>query len=182
MEVTKLLQRVHAGDRDAFNAVIPLVYAELKKLASAHLRRERHAEALQTTALVHEAFLRLAGAQHPSYADRSHFYGIASRLLRQILLDAARARAAGKRGGGAEVAVADLPDIGHQPDAALLAMDEALEALARADPLKAQLIEMRYFAGMTAEQSAEALALPVHAIRRDLRLAQAWLRREMSRH
>ena len=180
MEVTRLLQRVHAGDRDALDAVIPLVYDELKKLASAHLRRERRSEALQTTALVHEAFLRLAGAHHPSYADRSHFYGIASRLMRQILVDAARARSAEKRGAGAEVAVADLPDVGYQPDAALLAMDEALERLARADPVKAQLIEMRYFAGMTAEESAETLSLPVPVIRRDLRLAQAWLRREMT--
>jgi RNA polymerase sigma factor (TIGR02999 family) len=130
--------------------------------------------------LVHEAFLRLAGAQHPSYENRSHFYGIASRLMRQILVDAARARAAVKRSAVAEVALTDIPDLGHQPDAALLAMDEALEQLARTQPLKVQLIEMRYFGGMTAEESAEALSISAHVVRRELRLAQAWLRKEMA--
>src|SRR5689334_19717748 len=140
MEITELLQRVRAGEQEALNAVIPLVYSELKKLAASHLRREGRAEPLQTTALVHEAFLRLAGARHPSYENRSHFYGIASRLMRQILVDAARARAAEKRSAGEEVALTEIPDLGHQPDGALLAMDEALERLARTDPLKVQLI------------------------------------------
>lgn len=179
MELTELLQRVHAGERDALNAVIPLVYKELKKLASAHLRREAGAEPLQTTALVHEAFLRLVGARHPSYANRSHFYGIASRLMRQILVDAARARTAEKR-DAAKIAITDLPDLGHQPDDALLALDEALERLGHSSPLKAQLIEMRYFGGMTAEESAESLSKSVHVVRRELRLAQAWLRKEMA--
>jgi len=181
MELTELLQRVHAGERGAIDAVIPLVYTELKKLAAAHLRREERAEPLQTTALVHEAFLRLIGIQHPSYANRSHFYGIASRLMRQILVDAARARTAEKRGGAAEVVLADLPDLGYQPDGALLALDEALERLARNNSVKAQLIEMRYFGGMTAEESAEALSISVHVVRRELRLAQAWLRGAMAR-
>lgn len=179
MEVTELLRSVQAGNRDALDAVIPLVYEELKKLASAHLRREGQARPLQTTALVHEAFLRLAGARHPSYADRSHFFGIASRLMRQILVDAARARTAEKRGAGGEVALAELPDVGCQPDETLLAIDEALERLARTNPLEAQLIEMRYFAGMTAEECAGALSIPVHVVQRNLRLARAWLRREM---
>lgn len=180
MELTELLQRVHAGEREALDALIPLVYGELKKLAAAHLRREGKAEPLQTTALVHEAFLKLVSGRQPSYANRAHFYGIASRLMRQILIDAARARAAAKRGDGAEVALADLPDLGYQPEEALLAMDEALGRLARASSLKAQLIEMRYFSGMTAEESAEALSISVHVVRRELRLAQAWLRRELA--
>lgn len=180
MELTELLQRVHAGEREALDTVIPLVYTELKKLAASHLRREERAEPLQTTALVHEAFLRLVGIQHPSYANRSHFYGIASRLMRQILVDAARARAAEKRGGAAEVALADLPDLGYQPDSALLALNEALERLACTNSVKAQLIEMRYFGGMTAEESAEALSISVHVVRRELRLAQAWLRSAMA--
>ncbi|HSP67998.1 MAG TPA: ECF-type sigma factor [Bryobacteraceae bacterium] len=175
-----MLQRVHSGEQEALNAVIPLVYSELKKLAAAHLRREGRAQPLETTALVHEAFLRLAGAQHPSYENRSHFYGIASRLMRQILVDAARARAAVKRSAVAEVALTDIPDLGHQPDRALLAMDEALEQLARTQPLKVQLIEMRYFGGMTAEESADALSISAHVVRRELRLAQAWLRKEMA--
>src|SRR3979411_1162882 len=110
MQITKLLQRLEAGDQDVIHVVIPLVYEELKKLARTHLRREVGAVPLQTTALVHEAFLKLAGSRHPSYENRSHFYGIASRLMRQFLVDTARARAAEKRGAGQEVAVADLPD------------------------------------------------------------------------
>lgn len=179
MEITQLLQRVRGGERDALDAVIPLVYNELKKLASSHLRREGRAEPLETTALVHEAFLRLVDARHPSYENRSHFYGIASRLMRQILVDAARARGAQKRSAAAEVSLADVPDLPrHGRD--LLAVDAALDRLAQTDPLKARLIEMRYFGGMTAEESAEALGTSVHEVRRDLRLAQAWLRREMA--
>ena len=112
MEVTTLLQRLKGGDRDAMNLVIPLVYDELKKLARSHLRRELKVVSLQTTALVHEAFLKLAGSRHPSYENRAHFFGIASRLMRQVLVDTARARAAEKRGAAQEVAVAELPDWG----------------------------------------------------------------------
>ena len=158
------------------NALIPLVYDELKKLARAHLRRELNAITLQTTALVHEAFLKLAGSQHPSYENRAHFYGIASRLMRQILVDTARAKAAEKRTAAGEVAL----DEGPRPDRTLLALDDALHWLEKTDPQKARLIEMRYFVGMTAEESSAALSIPVHVVRRDLRLAQAWLRREMA--
>ena len=178
MEITHLLQRIREGDREALNTVIPLVYNELKKLASAHLRRESGREPLETTALVHETFLRLAGSRHPAYENRSHFYGIASRLMRQILVQMARARSTEKRSG--EMQVTDLPDLGRQSDVSLLAVDEALERLGLADPRKMQLIEMRYFGGMTAEESAEVLAISVHIVRRDLRLAQAWLRKEMA--
>jgi RNA polymerase sigma-70 factor, ECF subfamily len=180
MELTQLLQRIQAGEPEALNAVIPLVYNELKRLASAHLHREGRPEPLQTTELVHEAFLRLAGSRHPSYENRAHFYGIASRLMRQILVDAARARAAEKRSGAAEVALADIPDLGAQPHGVLLAMDHALNQLARTDPLKVELIEMRYFGGMTAEESAEHLSMSVHVVRRELRLAKAWLRKELA--
>jgi RNA polymerase sigma factor (TIGR02999 family) len=160
--------------------VIPMVYSELKKLAKAQLRREIHATPLQTTALVHEAFLKLAGGRHPSYENRAHFYGIASRLMRQVLVDTARARAAGKRGAAQEIAVAQLPEWGRQPDRPLLAMEDALQRIEQIDPLKGQLIEMRFFGGMTAEESAEALSIPVHVVRRELRLARAWLRKEMT--
>jgi RNA polymerase sigma factor (TIGR02999 family) len=136
---------------------------------------------LETTALVHEAFLRLAGGQHPSYENRSHFYGIASRLMRQILVDFARARATKKRSSMQEVQLADIPDVGRQPDESLMVMDEALERLAKTDPLKVQLIEMRYFGGMTAEESAAVLSISVHVVRREMRLAQAWLHKEMPR-
>ncbi len=180
MEITELLQRVHAGDEQALHTVIPLVYDELKKLAAGHLKREVKARPLDTTALVHEAFLRLAHGQHPSYESRSHFYGIASRLMRQILVDMARSRSREKRSAMQEVRLAEIPDLGREPDESLLAMDEALERLGRTEPLKVQLIEMRYFGGMTADESATVLGISVHTVRRELRLAQAWLHKEMA--
>jgi RNA polymerase sigma-70 factor (ECF subfamily) len=180
MQITELLQRLQADDRDAMSDVIPLVYEELKKLARSHLRRETGAVPLETTALVHEAFLKLAGGRHPSYENRAHFYGIASRLMRQVLVDTARSRAAEKRGTAQEVALADLPDWKPQPNRSLLAMDDALQQLEKEDPLKGQLVEMRYFGGMTAEESSMALSKPVHVVRRELRFAQAWLRQEMT--
>lgn len=180
MEITRLLQRLQDGKRDALDLVIPLVYDELRKLARSHLRRELNNIALQTTALVHEAFLRLAGGRHPSYENRSHFFGIASRLMRQVLVDAARSKAAEKRGAAREIAVAELPDWGPPPNRQLLEIDDALVRLEKADPRKGQLIEMRFFGGMTAEECSTALAIPVHIVRRELRLAQAWLRQEMT--
>lgn len=180
MQITDLLQRVHAGDPKALDAVVPLVYEELKKLAAGHLRRESGARSLNTTALVHEAFLRLAGGQQPSYQNRSHFFGIASRLMRQILVDLARAQSTAKR-NAAEIPLAEMGEIGGLQRTPLLDLDEALNRLAKEDALKAQLIEMRYFGGMTAEESATALSLSIHAVRRELRLAQAWLHRELSR-
>jgi RNA polymerase sigma-70 factor, ECF subfamily len=186
MEITQLLQRVHRGDQEALHTVIPLVYAELKKLAAAHLRREGRERPLETTALVHEAFLRLAGGQQPSYENRAHFYGIASRLMRQVLVDLARTRMSEKRSALQQVELAEIPDIpdipnrGRQPDESLLTMNDALGRLARTDPLKVQLIEMRYFGGMTAEESATVLSMSVHVVRRELRLAQAWLHKEMA--
>ena len=135
MQITRHLQRLQSGDRDAMHDVIPLVYEELKKLARSHLRRELGAVPLQTTALVHEAFLKLAGSRHPSYENRTHFYGIASRLMRQVLVDTARARSAEKRAAAQEVSLADLPDWGPQPNRSLLEMDEALQRLEEMDAL-----------------------------------------------
>ena len=180
MQITELLQRLQSGDRDAMDAVIPLIYEELKKLARAHLRRETRAVPLETTALVHEAFVKLARGRHPSYENRAHFYGIASRLMRQVLVDTARSRVTEKRGAAQRISLADLSDWGVQPDRSLLALDDALQQLEETDPLKGQLIEMRYFGGMTAEESAITLSKPVHLIRRELRLAQAWLHQEMT--
>ena len=180
MQITELLQRIHAGDQQALHTMIPLVYDELKKLAAGHLRREGKVRPLDTTALVHEAFLPLAHGQHPSYENRSHFYGIASRLMRQVLVDLARSRSREKRSAMQEVQLAEIADLGRQPDETLLVTDEALDRLACKDPLKVQLIEMRYFGGMTAEESAAALSVSVHFVRRELRLAQAWLHKEMA--
>jgi RNA polymerase sigma factor (TIGR02999 family) len=180
MQITELLQRVQEGDQEALHTVIPLVYDELKKLAAGHLRREGKARPLETTALVHEAFLRLARGEQPSYENRSHFYGIASRLMRQILVDMARSRSREKRSAMREVRLAEIPDLSREPDESLLAIDDALERLGRSDPLKVQLIEMRFFGGMTAEESAAALGKSVHVVRRELRLAQAWLHKEVA--
>jgi RNA polymerase sigma factor (TIGR02999 family) len=180
MDITQVLQRLQGGDRNAMHEVMPLVYDELKKLAKAHLRHELRAAPLQTTVLVHEAFLKFAGSRHPSYENRSHFYGIAARLMRQVLVDTARARGAVKRGVGQEIALAQLPDWSPKPDRSVLAMEDALRGLEKTDPLKVQLIEMRFFAGMTAEESSTALSIPVHTVRRELRLACAWLRKEMA--
>ena len=179
-QITSLLQSLQSGERAALDAVIPLVYDELKKLARSHLRREIQVGPMQTTALVHEAFLKLAGGHHPSYENRSHFYGIASRLMRQVLVDTARSRAAEKRGAGLEVPLSDAREGRSQPDRSLLALDDALRRLEKTDELQGQLIEMRFFGGMTAEESSTALSLPVHVVRRKLRLAQAWLRKEMA--
>src|SRR4051812_45950513 len=118
MQMTILLQRLQTGDNDAMHDIVPLAYDELKKLARAHLRREGNAGALETTSLVHEAFVKLAGSQHPSYENRAHFYGIASRLMRQILVDAARARDAKKRGASVEFAMAHLPEPEPRPERA----------------------------------------------------------------
>jgi RNA polymerase sigma factor (TIGR02999 family) len=179
MHLTILLKRLETGDREALDAVIPLVYDELKKLAKSHLRREMKAAPFQTTALVHEAFLKLAGGRHPSYENRAHFFGIASRLMRQVLVDAARFKAAEKR-AGQEVPLAEVSNWTCPPDRPLLVLDDALSRLEKMDRLQSRLIEMRFFAGMTAEESSTALGIPVHVVRRKLRLAQAWLRKEMT--
>lgn len=178
MEVTELLQRAHQGDSSALESLIPLVYGELKKLAASHLRRERTPAPLQTTALVHEAFLRLAGSPLATCESRSHFYGIAARVMRQVLVDQARARNATKRTG--EVAVAELPEFGVPGTDEFLVLNDALDRLTATSPLKGQLIELRFFAGLTAEESAEALSLSVHVVRRELRLAKAWLHSELA--
>jgi RNA polymerase sigma factor (TIGR02999 family) len=179
MQITMLLRRLEGGERDAFDTVIPLVYDELRKLARSHLRRELRAVPLQTTSLVHESFLRMADGRHPSYEDRAHFYGIASRVMRQILVDAARAGAAEKRGAAREIAVAVLPENPTPPNRHLIVVDDLLQRLEKIDPLKGKLIEMRYFGGMTAEESSIALATPVNKVRRELRMAHAWLRKEL---
>ena len=180
MEVTQLLQKLQAGGTEAMQDVVPLIYEELKKLARSHLRRERGVAFIETTTLVHEAFLRMAEGRHPAYENRAHFYGIASRLMRQVLVDTARARAAQKRGAGVEIPMAVLPEQKKDPDRAVLSLDDALEQLETIDPVKARLIELRYFCGLNATESATAMELPVHVVRRELRIAHAWLRRELA--
>lgn len=180
MEITQLLRRLDSGDTKVLNDVMPLVYDELKKVARAHLRREAAHNSLQPTALVHETFLKMAAGQHPSYENRSHFLGIASRLMRQVLVDAARARSAGKRDAARNVPLDCVSHLGTEPCRDVLALDDALQELERVDPFRARLVEMKYFSGMTAEETATVLTQPVHLIRRELRLAQAWLRLQLA--
>ncbi|BDC51444.1 DNA-directed RNA polymerase sigma-70 factor [Bryobacterales bacterium F-183] len=181
MDVTTLLQRAHDGDRQGLDAAMPLIYDELKRLASSHLRREGDQSPMAATTLVHEAYLRLVHANHPAYQNRAHFYSIASRVMRQVLVDAARARLTGKRNGKPPMQLDELTEFGTaNPDRVVLAVNDAVDQLSRISEVKATLIEMHYFGGMTADECAEAKQMSVHMVRKELRLAQAWLRAEMA--
>jgi RNA polymerase sigma-70 factor (ECF subfamily) len=187
LDVAKLLERLRAGDESALNELVTALYDELHRIAARHLRGERSGHTLQTTALVHEAYLKLAGDGEHGYADRTHFLAVASRVMRQVLVDYARARATQKRDGGRQENLDECEwaasiAAGGQSIAdpvGLLDLDAALTELARDDEPLATLVEMRYFGGMTAEETAEALGQSVHVVRHDLRLAQAWLRRRL---
>lgn len=178
-EITGLLRRWHDGDRDALEALAPLVYQELHRLAVLQLRRDPSNHTLQATELVHEAFLRIFGTAPPSFQDRAHFLGVVAHVMRQVLVDRARARKAKKRGGGLQLATQD--DIAgaapHLVD--VMAVDEALEQLGKEDPNLVKLMEMRFFGGMTAEETAEVLHESVHAVRHNLRYALARLRQQL---
>jgi len=165
------------GDADD---LMPVVYNELRRLAAGYLRRERPGQTLQATALVHEAYLRLAGAGRP-WTDRNHFLGIAARSMRQILVDRARARGAQKRWGGmARVSLTDSLVSGVNDDAMLPALDEALSRLEELDPEQARIVELRYFAGLSVEEAAGALGMSSATLKRRWALARAWLFRELS--
>ena len=182
-----LLERFRAGDEAALDELVTALYSELRRVASRHLKGERPGHTLQTTALVHEVYLKLAGDRECGFNDRAHFLSVASRVMRQVLVDYARARATQKRAGDEPGKLQPLTtgiQVEVKKDLApveLLDLDAALEVLAREDSSLAQIIEMRYFGGMTAEQTAEALGQSVHIVRHDLRLAQAWLYRRLSK-
>lgn len=181
--VTQLLRRLKDGDKNALDSLVPLVYSELRRMADGCLRRERPGHTLQPTALVHEAYMRLVGQDQPDYQSRAHFYGVAAQVMRQILVDHARRRTAAKRGGGARtVPLEEAAGMVGERDDVIVALDEALSTLEKQDPEKAKLIEMRFFGGLTAEESAEVLGVPVQTVRRQLRVAQAWLQREVDRN
>lgn len=177
--VTELLHAWRDGDRSALDQLVPLVYSNLRGMAAAHLHRESSIQTLNPTALVHEAYLRLIGDTDPEFQNRAHFLGVASRVMRQILVDRARARNAHKRYGGARIPLDDDVAFTGERAAMVVALDDALSDLERQDPEKARLLEMRYFGGMTAEDSAALLGVPLHKINRQMKLAQAWLRREL---
>lgn len=174
-KVTQLLAAHSAGDREALEKLFPLVYHELKRLAESHLRRERREHTLQPTALVHEAYMRLV-KQEISWQNRSHFFGIAGRVMRQILVDYARERSAGKRGSGSiKLSLNEAVYLTDERAAVLIALDEALRELAEFDPEKARLVELRYFAGLSNEETAQALGISVPTVVRHWRSAKAWL-------
>ncbi len=173
--ITALLKRVREGDADARGELLPLVYDELKRIARLSLRRDRAGHTLQPTALIHEAYLRLFGGPSPEFHDRVHFLSIAARVMRQVLVDYARTRQSQKRRGGVQVTLNEqiAPSVDF---ASILDMDAALDKLGEEDGKLVAVIEMRFFAGMTAEEIAGARAESVHIVRHDLRYAQARLR------
>ena len=182
-EITELLRAWGDGDNNAFEALVPLVEAELRRLAGVYMARERRDHTLQATALVNEAFVRLIGAQDVRWQDRAHFLGIAARLMRRVLVDHARTRAFQKRGGrDRKVSLDDAMLISPAPPVDVLTLDRALEALGAVDSRKSRVIEMRYFGGMTVEETADALHVSTQTVKRDWRLAKLWLLRELEGH
>ena len=178
--ITLLLHEFADGDKKALDHLVPLLYPELRRLARGYLRNERSDHTLQATALVHEAYARLVKQDQPDYRSRAHFMAVAAQVMRQILIDHARARNAGKRGcGGVNAPFEEAMAVAAERPSMILAVDEALSELKRKDSLKAQLIEMRFFGGMTAEDSAEAVELSVEQVRRHLRIGQAWLKQRL---
>jgi RNA polymerase sigma factor (TIGR02999 family) len=185
VDITGLLKAWGRGDRRALERLMPLVYDELRAQARRYMRMERSGLTLQSTALVHEVYLRLTRAGDVDWQDRVHFFALSAQVMRRILVDAARARTAAKRGGGvAKVEHAsgvDLDQIATRDvnAAALCALDDALESLTRLDPRRAHVVELRYFGGLSVEETAEALQVSPQTVMRDWRLARAWLAREL---
>jgi RNA polymerase sigma factor (TIGR02999 family) len=180
-EITHLLRRWSQGDRAALDQLMPSVYQELRKVADGYLRQERPNHTLQPTALINEAYLRLVKQDFPEWQSRRHFYGVAAQLMRQILVEHARARAADKRGGGARTySLDEALSFSAEKAAELVALDDALVALARFDERKVRIIELRYFGGLSLEETAEALGVSVATVGNEMRVARAWLRREMN--
>jgi RNA polymerase sigma factor (TIGR02999 family) len=196
--VTQLLAQWRDGDERAFAELSALMYEELRQLAQRHLRRERSDHTIQKTALVNEAFVRLVGQQSVDWQSRAHFIGLASKLMRRVLVDYARARLADKRGGGAGVLSLHemaAPEADEAPDTTptalqhldahtqeeVSAIDQALQRLEQIDARQAQIVEMRYFGGLTVEQTAEAIGISAATVKREWTLARAWLRRELGK-
>jgi RNA polymerase sigma factor (TIGR02999 family) len=179
-QATMLLEGWRRGDQQALRDLIPLVYKELRRLAHYYLRAERQGHTLQSTALVHEAYLRLVGTQ-PVPQNRAHFISVASRLMRQILVDSARARGASKRNQGCRIELEIEEAIPVERDTELLALDHALEELSRIDERQAKIVEMKFFGGLSAPEISEVLEVSRATVDRDWAVARVWLHREMSR-
>jgi RNA polymerase sigma factor (TIGR02999 family) len=177
-DITRLLGEWAKGNPQALEELTPLVYRELRQLAAGYLKKERQDHTLQPTALVHEAYVRLVNQQNPGWRDRKHFYGVAARVMRQILVEHARRRAAGKR-AGRRVSLEEALSFQPERSSALIVLDNCLTALEKMDPRKCKAIELRYFAGLSMDEIAESLDVSAVTVRRDLRMAEAWLHHEM---
>jgi len=180
-EVTRLLLAWNAGDKAALERLMPLVYAELRQLAERHFRKERPGHTLQPTAIVHEVYFRLIDQTRVTWKNRGHFLAIASQAMRRILIDHARGRGAEKRGGQAERVTLDPAIASPEParEVDVLALDEALERLKVLDAAQAQVVELRFFGGLTIEEAADVMAISPSSAKRDFRSAKAWLYREL---
>jgi len=180
-QITRLLIDWRGGDQSALEQLIPLVHEELRRLARRHMAHERVGHTLQATALVNEAFVRLIDVRQVKWQDRAHFFAMSSRLMRRILVDFARSKGYQKRGGGAQkVSLDEALVVATEPGQDLVALDDALNALAAFDVRKAQVVEMRFFGGLSVEETAEALNVSVDTVMRDWKLAKAWLLRELT--
>jgi RNA polymerase sigma-70 factor (ECF subfamily) len=180
-QVTLLLSRWRAGDREALDALMPLVYEELRRLARHYLKQERPDHTLQSTALVHEAYVRLLGQNPPEWKSRAHFFGVAAKLMRQILVDHARGHRAAKRGGNSLKLTLNDGLVGRKgKDLNLLALDDALNNLAKLSPQQCHIVELRFFSGLTIEDTSEVLGISTATVKRNWTTARAWLFREMN--
>lgn len=180
-QVTQLLVRWRGGDREALEELMPLVYEELRRLAHHYLRQERADHTLQSTALVHEAYLRLAGQNPPEWQNRAHFFGIAAHVMRQILVEYARGRNAAKRGGNAcRLTLDETVELPQQLDVDVVALDKALTELSEFDAQQSRIVELRFFAGLTIEDTSEVLGVSPATVKRDWVTARAWLYRAMT--
>ncbi len=180
-DVTGLLKAWSAGDAAALDRLTAVVHAELHRIARRYMRNERPGHTLQTTALVNEVYLRLVDVKNVEWQHRAQFFAISAQITRNILVDAARTRSADKRGGGAvKINVEDAPILAPEPDAFILALDEALAAFAQVAPRQARVVELRYFGGLTEEETAEVMKTSVRTVERDWQIAKAWLQQELS--
>jgi RNA polymerase sigma factor (TIGR02999 family) len=179
-QVTQLLVDWVAGDQGALDELIPVLYPELRRIARRHLRSERPEHTLQSTALVNEAFVRLLGSQPVNPRNRGHFVALASRMMRQILVDYARARRSTKRDGGLRVEIDALANLPIKDNAQLIALDDALQALAQRDERQARIVDMKFFGGLTTEEIAEVLDMSAATVERDWSVARVWLRRQVA--
>jgi len=180
-DITQLLRAWGEGDSGALDALTPLVYQELYRRAHWHMARENPGHTLQATALVNEIYVRMVDVRGVSWRDRAHFFAVSSRLIRQILIDAARSRNAQKRGGQSpHVPIDESLLVSEEPPADLIALDDALTALAAFDHRKSQVVELRFFGGLEIEETAEVLGVSPETVKRDWKLAKAWLRRQLA--